>query len=79
MTEEELVRAYGERHPTSDELREACARVARWTYVPSQPVKMLELARDIAELREALAAEIAADQVEAFPFYPVPLDPELEL
>jgi hypothetical protein len=78
MTEEELVRAYGERRPTSEALREAAARVARWTYVPSTGAKMLDLARDIAELREALALELAADQIEAFPF-PYQPDPSIEL
>jgi len=39
---------------------------------------MLDLARDIAELREALADEIAADQLEAFPDALPVADPELD-
>lgn len=61
--------AYGIR--TGEALREAAARVSRWTYVPSTPGRMLELSRDIAELRNALADELAADQAEAWPGLPV--------
>jgi len=77
MTEAELRYAYGLR--TGEALREAAARVARWTYVPSSPSKMLDLARDIAELREALADEIAADQLEAFPDALPVADDELDV